>query len=545
MNRGPSRVKIEPIVTRVVVLVLALAFLTGCGQGLSDAVKIQAKGVKQDLESTTGFIESQKKKYERLSASSDFSDLAEYAVKEKWDTAFADAGTTLARARDVYEKGLNVTLKQNKPEDEAQALAQIKQVSGVVREARAQATAPFERASRIKAAMTDAPAMEKSARASAEAILSKVQDLAQGPVAKAKETFPDSDAKIAARFAPFAKMADDAKVDIEIVSAQYQAHTQGRADYAAFVTAADSIEQAKTKLSKEGPKFENDLDLLYQSYTKILEDMKIDYYVNIHRESWDDGSDYYNPGTFVYTVQASPAVFQTLTESDAESIADIVPGFGGMNLRVTRGLESAFKSLNLDPVAGWPDSRHNAATFYLESIQLKYFHKYLREENGETSETGWEAVNASFYEQNLDNLGMAILSKPYGEFEPDLQAAPPGMAYVGNPKYGEWKKDESGNSFWAWYGRYAFFSNLFFFPSHYYSYGSWNRWRSDYRYKKPYYGDTGTGGYTFGSRGSSMKDSPRYQNSTFSRTGGVKTASASVRGGAAGIRGGGPKSKGK
>jgi hypothetical protein len=215
-----------------------------------------------------------------------------------------------------------------------------------------------------------------------------------------------------------------------------------------------------------------------------------------------------------------------------------------MNLRVTRGLESAFKSLNLDLVADWPDSRHNAATFYLQNTQLKYFHKYIKEEDGETSETGWESVNASFYEQNLDNLGMAILSKPYGEFEPDSHAAPPGMAYVGNPKYGEWKKDESGNSFWAWYGRYAFFSNLFFFPSHHYSYGSWNRWNTDYRYKKPYYGQTGTG-YTFGSRGSRMKDSPRYQNSTFSKTGGFKTASASVRGRASGLRGGGPKSRGK
>lgn len=537
-------IKIEKILINVVFSLLALVFLTGCGQGLSDATKSQAKEVKQNLKVTQDFIESQKKKYDRLSASPDFSAMAEYASKEKWDTAFANAGATLTRARQVYDKGLKVTIKQNKPEGEAQALAQIKQVNSVIREAKNQATAPFKRVSRIKAAMAGAQAMQKSALASADTILSKVQGLEQGSVAKAKEKFPGSEAKIAARFAPFSKMADDTKTNTDIVKAQYKAHTAGKADYAAFVTAADAIEQAKKTLAIDGPKFEKDLDQLYQSYTKILEDMKVDYYVTIHRESWDERSDFYNPGIFVYNAQVSPAVFQALTQSNAESIANFTPGFSGMNMRVTPGLESAFKSLNLDLVKAWPDSRHNAATFYLESSRLNYFHKYLKEENGETSETGWEAVNASFYEQNLENLGMAILSKPYGEFEPDSQPAPPGMAYVGNPKYGEWKEDQRGNSFWSWYGRYAFFSHLFFFPPHYYSYGSWNRWNRDYRYKKPYYGQTQTG-YTFGSRGTRMKQSPRYQNSTFSKTGGFKTASNSVRGRASGLRGGGPKSRGK
>ena len=537
-------INIEKIFISVVISLLALVFLTGCGQGLSDATKSQAKAVKQDLKSTRDFIDAQKKKYADLSASPDFSAMAAYASKEKWDTAFANAGATLTRAQEVYDKGLKVTIKQNKPEGEAQAQAQIKQVNSVIRKAKEQAKAPFERARRIKAAMTGTLAMDRSALASADTILSKVQDLEQGPLAKAKEDFSGSEAKITARFAPFSKMADETRANTDIVKAQYKAHTAGKADYAAFVTAVDAIEQAKKTLAKDGPKFEKDLDQLYQSYTKILEDMKVDYYVTIYRESWDERSDFYNPGIFVYTAQVSPAVFQALTDSNAESIADLSPGYNRRNIRVTPGLESAFKALNLDLFAGWPDSRHNAATFYLESTKLRYFHKYLKEENGETLETGWEEVNASFYEQNLENLGMAILSKPYGEFEPDSQPAPPGMAYVGNPKYGEWKKDESGNSFWSWYGRYAFFSHLFFFPSHYYSYGSWNRWNRDYRYKKPYYGQTQTG-YTFGSRGTRMKQSPRYQNSTFSKTGGFKTASASVRGRASGLRGGGPKSRGK
>jgi len=544
MRRRNPCFKTEKIYTGLGFILLALVFLTGCGQGLSDATKTRAKAVKQDLKSTRDFIEAQKKKYDSLSASPDFSAMAAYAAREKWDTAFANATATLARAQAVYDKGLNLTIKQDKPEGEAQANVQIKQVNSVIQEAKNQAKSPFERVSRIKAAMTEPRAMETSALASADTILSKVQSLEQGPVAKAKEKFPGSAAKIMARFAPFSKMADDTKADTDIVKAQYQAHTAGNADYAAFVTAADAIEQANATLSKDGPKFEKDLDQLYQSYTKILEDMKVDYYVTIKRESWDDRSDYYNPAVASFVRQVSFATFQALTEFEAESIADLSPGFSGLNFRPRPGLESAFKALKIDPVEKWPGPGYNAATFYLDSTQLKYFHKYLKEENGETSETGWEAVNASFYEQNLENLGMAILSKPYGEFEPDSQAAPPGMAYVGNAKYGEWKKDENGNNFWSWYGRYAFFSHLFFFPPHYYSYGSWNRWNTGYRHQKPYYGQTNTG-YTYGTRGTRMNQSPRYQNSTFSKTGGLKTASASVRGGASGLRGGGPNSKGK
>jgi len=305
--------KIKQVRTGILFVLLSLVFLTGCGQGLSDAAKTQAKAVKQDLNSTRNFIETQKKKYESLSGAPDFSAMAEYAAREKWDAAFANATATLTRAQAVYDKGLKVTIKQDKPEGETQALAQIKQVNSVIREAKNQAKTPFERASRIKAAMTGTRAMEASALSYADTILSKLQSLEQGPVAKAKEKFPGSEAKITARFAPFSKMADDTRTNTDIVKTQYTAHTAGNADYAAFVTAADAIGNAKETLSTDGPKFEKDLDQLYQSYTKILEDMKVDYSVTINRESWDERSDSYTPGIFVYSVQVSPMVFQALT----------------------------------------------------------------------------------------------------------------------------------------------------------------------------------------------------------------------------------------
>ncbi len=171
----------------------------------------------------------------------------------------------------------------------------------------------------------------------------------------------------------------------------------------------------------------------------------------------------------------------------------------------------------------------------------------MLEENGETQETEWEKVDESFYESNLEFLGMAILAKPYGVFEKDrlTQAAPPGMAYVGNSKYGEWKQNSSGNNFWSWYGKYALFSTLLFPRPYYYPYNSWNSWNSNYRHNRPYFGKNQKGSQQFGTSGSFIKTSPKFQSSTFAKSGGLKARTASVRGAGANLRGGGPKSKGK
>jgi len=69
----------------------------------------------------------------------------------------------------------------------------------------------------------------------------------------------------------------------------------------------------------------------------------------------------------------------------------------------------------------------------------------------------------------------------------------PGSYLVGNPNYGSWQTNSSGNQFWGWYGKYAFFSSLFM-PG--YGYGSrigFNSWYGRPRYS--YYNDYGRDAY--------------------------------------------------
>ncbi|QSX30769.1 hypothetical protein JYB88_03660 [Shewanella cyperi] len=66
----------------------------------------------------------------------------------------------------------------------------------------------------------------------------------------------------------------------------------------------------------------------------------------------------------------------------------------------------------------------------------------------------------------------------------------PGSQLVGNPAYGQWQTNSNGTSFWAWYGMYSMFSNLFNRPVYY---DNWSRGRNysyyhdvgRYRYSSP------------------------------------------------------------
>lgn len=101
-----------------------------------------------------------------------------------------------------------------------------------------------------------------------------------------------------------------------------------------------------------------------------------------------------------------------------------------------------------------------------------YFHKYrvVQEEEGWT--TDWLQVPKRYYETNENFLGMVLAARKEGENISGV--TPPGYAYVGDSRYGRWRTDSHGNSFWEWYGKYALFSSLF---------GGWYRpiYMHDYR----------------------------------------------------------------
>lgn len=146
------------------------------------------------------------------------------------------------------------------------------------------------------------------------------------------------------------------------------------------------------------------------------------------------------------------------------------------------------------------------------SFSTTYKHKYkvITEKDSVpvAKETDWYEVSEDFFYQHEADMGMEVASKTDGKVT--KQTAPPGYTkYVGNSSYGSWKTNSNGSSFWAFYGQYAFMSNMMglmggpVYRNHYTDY------RSNYYGRKPYYGGT-TGKPTYGSYSSTaLKSNPK------------------------------------
>jgi len=89
----------------------------------------------------------------------------------------------------------------------------------------------------------------------------------------------------------------------------------------------------------------------------------------------------------------------------------------------------------------------------------KYFHKYRVAEVKKGWTTEWLQVPKKYYMANESFLGMTLFSKKDGVA--DSTVGPPGYAYVGDSRYGQWRENSSGGSFWEFYGKYALLSHLF------------------------------------------------------------------------------------
>ncbi len=533
------------------VAVLGLLFiglsLTGCGEGIPKGIKQKAKNIPATIKTAADSIAQEQKKYKKLTGSAPFKPIAPFAKKENWPDKFVSANQMLDRATDLFKKDLEPLLKKNKPESVPQIQKQIHRITRVIHDARVLSQAPAMRFKNISHAIANADQFSSDAKNRTQKIHAIVGRLQSDLFTKALADFPDNKAGINARLAPFLDVDRQSGTHLKIVDKQYRLLKAGsNTDYAAFTDSGMAIAKNLEETKKLSETTQQEIGQLYLSYTKVLKDMKVNYQVTIKRESWNENSDFYDPAFTSFTREVPPDVFDALTADNIDSIGEIKAGYSGS--RFSSRVGNTWNKLGITPGENWPSGRrHNAASFWVEDAKETYFHKYVLETDGKTRETDWQKVDESFYDANLEFLGMAILAKPLGTFEKDrlTQASPPGMAYVGNSQYGEWKENESGDRFWSWYGRYAFFSHLFFFPPYYYGYNSWHGWHNNYRHKKPYFGKTKKGFQKFGTNGTVVRQSPKFQNSTFAKSGGFKSQVSSVRGAGAGLRGGGPKGKGK
>ena len=119
----------------------------------------------------------------------------------------------------------------------------------------------------------------------------------------------------------------------------------------------------------------------------------------------------------------------------------------------------------------------------------------------------WQQVDSGTYERYRPFLGMVILSKG-ADGAVDPNAHPPGYQQVGNERYGQWRQDSGGRSFWEFYGQYALLSHIIGGFGRPIYRDDWNGYQDSRRRGQTYYGPGAPGGgSTYGTNGSTTRQS--------------------------------------
>lgn len=275
-----------------------------------------------------------------------------------------------------------------------------------------------------------------------------------------------------------------AKSAIELEGMKKQSNLKENMDPLVFDAHKVAIVGLLSKANATVTEYNNKLKQLDVSYTKILTDMRVETYVTVGRVSWDENSDWDTEHEYSY----SPVLYPEEKVEDLSSLPDTIAtlgGWGGLSVKIN---SSTWAALRVNPKQGI-SSGDTDAEFYVEDIDEKFFHKYTVIINDKKTEQ-WEEVKEETFDKNVENLGMALITKPYGKYEEEknTMATPPGLDFVGNPAYGEWKQDNSGNGFFYYYGMYSLFNDL---SGNRYSRDYYNDYDRNYRGSRPYY----SGGY--------------------------------------------------
>lgn len=541
----------------MMLLLSACLFTMGCG-GLPKADKKRAQAIPQKIQEADKFVGERLKAFNDYQGSPEYKEWQAYAEQEKWADNFTRAKESVSRADGIYKNNIEPSLKRNDGKELAVLQKTLDRADSALKEAREQSIQAFTRLDQLKNAKAQAGALIAQAQTEIATTNEWFSNLS-GRTSQATTNFTDSDStkKIEKRFAPIRKIAGEANAAFQIAKNEFD--KGNNADWALLADSVGIISQNLAAIKDQGSKYSSSLDELYKSYSKILIDAKYEHYLTIGRVSWDEGSDWPTEHNYnfppVLIDDNAAKYFAGLTESTIGTTSSF------LGRRFHNQIGGMWDILKLDPLASWPSSWDDEAEYFIADIDTKYYHKYSLSSNDTTTETDWTEVSEEFYEANLNNLNMALESKPYGEFEDEKQAVatPPGMAYVGNARYGQWRRDpSSGRSFWEFYGQYALMRDLLG-GNRYYYYDDWSTWRNNYRGRTAYYGDS-DGDFRYGSRSSAVQSHPRFSRSRFATGGGFNdldddtpsrgysrtgSGDASVRGAGPARRGGGAGGSGK
>ncbi len=528
---------IQPSATLLVPIVMAVSLaLSGCG--LSEQLARQAQQTLDMVNQREIELKTSQEEFVRFQASDEYKELGRYAEREKWSQQLELAAQKLSLAKRTVQSEVQPLLDRDSMDDEYKLGQTLEKVSPMLASVREEAGRWRERRKVLEDAKKNADQLNAQAESDWAVIRDGVTRLQETANQAARE-FKEGQQTIQRVAEPFVNLLNQSREVFATVEREHRSHgSGGDADYALLLGGVNKLESNREGYQESSAEAEAKFAQLSVSYSKTLIDMKADFFLTIRRQSWDESADY--PSLHNVDYPAKTVDGQTYEHFDEirGSLATFQTGWFSDDLVLLRGVDqNRWNSLKIDHKENWPNSDDNQAEYWVHTAAARYFHKYHVIRNGEASETDWVPVEEGFFLANLDNLGMDVESKPYGVFEENklTHAAPPGMAYVGNPRYGRWG-NQGGGSVWMWVAPYLLYRTLFGNP---YRYGrnEWNTYRGGYYGSRPYYGGTAAAP-AYGTRSRSTQSSPTLSSSNFGRSGGFNRPAGSVRGAGPAGRGG-------
>lgn len=517
--------------------------LAGCG--ISQGTRNFAEQTERQIERRAQEIESARQELTAFLESPESEGLREAAEREQWVGRLDVAAQKVETSRKTYDEKVRPILEADDSSREYELYEPLESIGQILESTRENTEFWRVRRDAMMQVKANAGQVREQARAAVESIETQLQRIRPQSV-QAKREFEDQAEAIDALVDPLEERLTAAREALGVVEEQYRTHQQGSGgDYGAMLGAAQVIETNHAYVAQAANEAEAKFSQLSQSYARTLIDMNAEYFLTIRRQSWDNSRDY--PALHNYDYPERQVDAETLRHFDEirTSLATYKRGWFSNDLDLFRGVDAQrWNALQIDPEENWPSKDDDEAELWLQNTRAQYFHKYHVVENGETYETDWVPVEEAFFFANIDNLGMDVEAKPYGAFESEkmTNAAPPGMAYVGNERYGRWER-RNGGTVWTWIAPYLFYRSLFGNPWQY-NRSEWNTWRSGYYGSRPYYGGTASSP-RYGTRSSRTQSSPVLSGSRFGRSGGFSRPAGSVRGAGPAGRGGGFGGSGK
>jgi len=545
--------------SKSILLILSISILSGC-EGLPDNLVEEVERMEGKQERLERFIAQRKNELSELSKHNDSEFLMHYSQSEDWTQYFSIASAQLDKARNLYNNEITPFYDKDDPKDSTSVFKLNKMHSEYMKNSNISTRYVNERIVFLIESRDNASLIQEKAKQHLFEI-SRLQDELLIESKKAIANFPNKSVDLESRQSLINDLAKIVEESNSQLNNEYNKRSNSSnefVDYAIIGEQGQLIEKKLTEATKQQKETKNKISQLEKSYVKVLADQRIEYFLTITRASWCEGEYCGNGSETSYSpIKVDSTVFEYFDSSQVATLATIRRSWGSETLKINVK-KDMWKALSLNERYRW-DRNHTDADYWIQKLYTKTYHKYVEIEDDQSKETGWQSVSETYFLKQYDNLGMAILTKPFGFYDEDAitDAQPVGMATIAEPvlkdgvasgsnQYGEWRQS-NGLSFWHYYGMYHMYRGLVG-PSRY-GYNDWNGYNSRHR-GASYYGRNNR----WGTFGSSTYSNSRYQNSGFARANsstvysartGKRASSSSIRGASSSNRNRGPSSRGK